>query len=167
VSAVPLTIAEINALDLAAFVARFGGIYEHSPWVAEKAWQARPFADREALERAMWNVVQQADREQQLGLLREHPPLGTRLALSDYSRQEQSRAGLADLSALERSELEELNRTYEQKFGFPYIYAVRNANLRAILESCRNRIGADAETELAESLRQVSRIAGFRLADLF
>ena len=166
-SAVPLTIAEINALDLAAFVARFGGIYEHSPWVAEKAWQARPFADREALERAMWHVVRQADREQQLGLLREHPPLGTRLALSDYSRQEQSRAGLADLSALERSELEELNRTYEQKFGFPYIYAVRNANLRAILESCRNRIGADAETELAESLRQVSRIAGFRLADLF
>lgn len=160
------SIAEINALDRPAFVARFGGIYEHSPWVAEETWKHRPFAEREALERALQEVVRRACRERQLELLRAHPRLGTRLALSGYSRAEQAGAGLEGLTAAERSELETLNDQYERKFGFPFIFAVRNANLRAILRSCRQRIGADAGTEFDESLRQVFRIAAFRLADL-
>lgn len=159
-------IAEINALDRPAFVARFSGIYEQSPWVAEEAWKRRPFANRDTLEGALQDIVQRAGRKRQLELLRSHPRLGTRLALSACSRAEQEGAGLQELTPAERSELEALNDEYERKFGFPFIYAVRNASLRAILESCRSRIGADAATEFDESLRQVLRIAAFRLADL-
>lgn len=162
-----LTIDEVNTLDRAVFVARFGGIYEQSPWVAEAAWQARPFADSQALEFAMQEAVLQAGRTRQLVLLQAHPRLGTRLALTGFSAAEQAGAGLAELSPSERTELETLNDQYERKFGFPFIYAVRNAGLRAILESCRERIGADADQEFNESLRQVFRIAGFRLADSF
>ena len=160
------SIAELNSLDRAAFVARFGGVYEQSPWVAEEAWKQRPFAEADALERALQEVVRRAGRERQLELLRAHPRLGTRLALSGYSQAEQAGAGLEGLTAAERSELETLNDQYERKFGFPFIFAVRNANLRAILGSCRQRIGADAGTEFDESLCQVFRIAAFRLADL-
>ena len=160
------SIAEINALDRPAFVARFGGIYEQSAWVAEEAWKRRPFADRESLELALQNAVRHAHRARQLELLRAHPRLGTRLALSGHSRTEQAGAGLVALTPAERSELETLNDEYERKFGFPFIFAVRNANLRAILENCRGRIGADAGTEFDESLRQAFRIAAFRLADL-
>lgn len=157
--------AAINALDRAAFLARFGAIYEQSPWVAEAAWERRPFVDRAALEHALQDVVRQAGRARQLELLRAHPRLGTRLALSGHSRAEQAGAGLGELTAAERSELEALNDAYERKFNFPFILAVRNADLRTILASCRSRIGADPGTEFDESLRQVFRIAAFRLAD--
>lgn len=161
-----LSLAELDSMDRAAFVATLGGIYERSPWVAEKAHESRPFASREALEAAMQEAVRAAGRERQLELLRMHPALGTRLELSGYSRSEQATAGLQNATADERAELERLNRDYERKFGFPFILAVRNASLGTILASCRARVGADAEMEFAESLRQVFRIAGFRLADL-
>ncbi|HEY7740321.1 MAG TPA: 2-oxo-4-hydroxy-4-carboxy-5-ureidoimidazoline decarboxylase [Steroidobacteraceae bacterium] len=161
-----LSIAGINALDRDAFVARFGAVYEHSPWVAEQAWASRPFADREALAAAMREAVLQAGRDHQLALLRAHPKLGTRLTLSGFSRAEQSGAGIAAASAAERTELERLNAGYERRFGFPFILAVKNATLPEILESCRRRAGAALEAEFDESLRQVFRIAGFRLADL-
>ncbi len=163
----PLTIAQLNSMDLATFVARLGAVYEHAPWVAEQAWTALPFADREALERAMQDVVLEAGQERQLVLLRMHPPLGTRLKLGGHSLAEQTGAGLTEATAAERAELEMLNRGYEAKFGFPFILAVRNASVRLILDSCRTRIGSDARSEFDESLRQVFRIAAFRLADLF
>lgn len=165
-TAAPLSIAQLNSMDRATFVARFGGVYEGSPWIVEQAWQARPFADRAALEQAMQEVVLGAGHAWQLELLRMHPALGTRLALSGYSRTEQAGAGLLEATAAERQELERLNRDYERKFGFPFILAVRNASLSTILKSCRARIDADATSEFGESLRQVFRIAAFRLADL-
>jgi 2-oxo-4-hydroxy-4-carboxy-5-ureidoimidazoline decarboxylase len=161
-----MPIAAVNVLDRAGFVARFGGVYEHSPWVAEEAGEARPFADRAALEKAMRDVVLGAGRERQLALLRAHPRLGTRLELTVYSRSEQSGAGIASASDDERTELARLNKTYEDRFGFPFILAVRGATVPTILESCRARVAHDAETEFEEALRQVLRIAHFRLADL-
>ena len=164
--AAKLSIAEVNALDCAEFIARFGGIYEHSPWVADVAWKSRPFADRAALEQALRAAVQSAGRARQLELLRLHPPLGTRLQLSGFSKSEQAGAGIADAAAAERARLAALNTKYERKFGFPFIFAVRQAGLPAILESCQSRIGSGAAAEFEESLRQVHRIAAFRLADL-
>ena len=161
-----LTIAEVNSLGRAEFVGRFGAIYEKSPWVAEGAWNARPFADATALETALADVVRHASHAQQLELLQMHPRLGTRLALNGYSRSEQAGAGLLDVSAAERAELEHLNDSYETKFGFPLILAVRNANSRSILDSCRTRINHDEEAEFDESLRQLFTIAHFRLSDL-
>lgn len=163
-AAIPIT--AVNGLDRAAFVARFAAVYEHSPWVAEMAWEVRPFADRAALERAMREVVLAADRERQLALLRAHPRLGSRLELTSYSRAEQSGAGIAAATLAEREKLAFLNRAYERKFGFPFILAVRDASVPAILESCRTRTLNDASAEFEESLRQVFRIAQFRLADL-
>lgn len=161
-----LSIAELNLLDRGAFVARFGAVYEHSPWVAEQAWTARPFADRDALAQAMQQAVLRAVPERQLELLRAHPKLGTRLALSGFSRSEQSGAGIAAASAAERAELERLNAEYERRFGFPFILAVKDATVPEILASCRRRVAAAPQAEFDESLRQVFRIAGFRLADL-
>ena len=161
-----LTIAAVNAMERADFVSRFGAIYEKSPWVAEGAWKQRPFADCTALENALAEVVRQASHAQQLELLHHHPRLGTRLALSGYSRSEQAGAGLLDASAAERAELAQLNGAYEAKFGFPFILAVRNASSRSILDSCRMRINHDEKSEFDESLRQVFKIARFRLSDL-
>jgi 2-oxo-4-hydroxy-4-carboxy-5-ureidoimidazoline decarboxylase len=162
----PMTIAQVNALDRADFVARFGAVYEHSPWVAAAASAARPFESLAALEQAMRAVVLTESRERQLALLRAHPRLGTRLELGGYSRAEQSGAGLAAASDGDRDALTRLNREYEDKFGFPFILAVRGATVPVILESCRSRVGHDADAEFDEALRQVLRIAHFRLADL-
>ncbi len=161
-----LSIADLNSMDRAAFVACLGGIYERSPWVADGAWDARPFTDRGSLERALQQVVLAAGRARQLELLRMHPPLGTRKELSGYSRGEQAGAGLLEAAETERRELERLNRLYETRFGFPFILAVRAANLSSILDSCRTRLNHDIDSEFEESLRQVFNIAGFRLADL-
>jgi len=161
-----LSIAAINALDRDAFVARFGAVYEHSPWVAEQAWASRPFADREALAAAMRDAVLRAGRERQLALLRAHPQLGTRLALSGFSRAEQSGAGIGAATDADRAELQALNARYEERLGFPFILAVKNATLPEILASCRRRVDADPAGEFDEALRQVFRIAGFRLAEL-
>jgi OHCU decarboxylase len=165
-TAAPLAIQAVNKLDRETFIARFGGVYEHSPWVAEGAWAKRPFADRNALERAMQSVVGDAGRERQLELLRQHPALGTRKDLSGYSRGEQAGAGILGAADAERRELASLNQQYEAKFGFPFILAVRGANLTTILDSCRTRLNHDFDAEFEESLRQVFRIAGFRLGDL-
>ena len=161
-----MPIARVNDLDRAAFVARFGAIYEHSPWVAEGAWAKRPFADRDALEQAMQTVVSDAGRARQLELIRQHPKLGTRKELTGYSRGEQTGAGILGAAEAERHELASLNQQYEARFGFPFILAVRGANLSTILDSCRTRLNHDFDAEFAESLRQVFRIAGFRLGDL-
>lgn len=161
-----LSIAAINAMDRAAFVARFGGVYERSPWVAEQAWGARPFAGRMALEQAMQEVVRTSGRQRQLELIGLHPRLGTRLRLSGYSREEQSGAGLLSAAPEELEELARLNAAYEARFGFPFILAVRSASVRQILDSCRARIDHAAASEFDESLRQVFRIAHFRLSDL-
>lgn len=161
-----LSITEVNAMQNAAFVTRFGSVYERSAWVAQGAWQARPFADCAALERAMQEVVRGATRASQLELLRMHPRLGTRQELSGYSRSEQAGAGLLAAGAADLEQLEQLNRTYEQKFGFPFILAVRNASVRQILDSCRMRVNHDEASEFEESLRQVFTIARFRLSDL-
>jgi 2-oxo-4-hydroxy-4-carboxy-5-ureidoimidazoline decarboxylase len=161
-----LSIQAVNQLDREVFIARFGGVYEHSPWVAEGAWARRPFADRGALERAMQAVVSDAGQARQLDLLRQHPALGTRKELTGYSRVEQAGAGILAAAEAERSELAGLNQQYETRFGFPFILAVRGATLSTILDSCRTRLNHDFDTEFAESLRQVFRIAGFRLGDL-
>jgi OHCU decarboxylase len=161
-----LAIAEVNAMDRAAFVARFGEVYEHSPWVAEQAWDARPFTDRAALENAMQAVMLKAGRERQLEVIRSHPRLGTRRPITSYSQSEQQGAGITSASDADREELRRLNSAYEAKFGLPFILAVRHANLRTILDSCRARIEHDAGQEFDESLRQVGTIARFRLSDL-
>jgi 2-oxo-4-hydroxy-4-carboxy-5-ureidoimidazoline decarboxylase len=161
-----LTMAEVNALDRDAFVAHFGGVFEHSPWVAEAAWHARPFPSADALLGAMLRAGEEAPKERRMALIRSHPDLGARIAMTETSAAEQRSAGLDRLTAEELAELSSLNRTYAERFGFPFILAVRGKTKEEILAALRDRIGRSADEERREALRQIGRIAAFRLADL-
>ena len=100
-----LTIAQVNQMDEAAFVAAFGSVYEHSPWVAQHAWHARPFENRAMLAAALEKVVNAADQEQQLTLLRQHPRLGVIANLTSFSQEEQAGAGLQAAATAVKSKM--------------------------------------------------------------
>ncbi|HEY1495395.1 MAG TPA: 2-oxo-4-hydroxy-4-carboxy-5-ureidoimidazoline decarboxylase [Candidatus Solibacter sp.] len=161
-----MTIAEANELRREVFVAAFGWIFEHSPWVANRAWQRRPFADSEALLRAMVNEVETADREAKLTLLRAHPDLGARASMSDASIDEQSSVGLDRMSVGDYKRLQTLNRAYREKFGFPFLFAVKGSTVADILAALERRLEAPPEDEFQEALAQVYQIASFRLRDV-
>ena len=160
-----MTVHALSALDREAFVAAVGWVFEHSPWVAERAWSARPFADREALHRALVDQVSRASSDEQLALLRAHPDLGTRSRVSEASTGEQAGAGLDRLTPAEFERLQTLNSAYKTKFGFPFLYAVKGSTRVEILNALEQRLTSTPEQEHAEALRQVYRIAEFRLTD--
>ena len=163
------TIDEVNALPRADFLARFRDVAEHSPWVAERAEAARPFADREAMVRAFHAAIDGLSQAEQVALLRAHPDLAGRAArageLTADSRREQAGAGLGSLTEEEFARFHELNDAYKGRFGFPFILAVRGATKAQILASFEARLGNARDEELATALGQVKRIIRFRLED--
>ncbi len=160
------SMARVNDMDRATFAEVFGQVYEESCWVAESAWEQKPFADRAALANAMEQIVRAAGSDQVLALFRAHPRLGIVAPMSDYSREEQAGAGLRATREEDRIILAELNDDYEAKFGFPFIIAVRGHTPASIIEACSNRLSADRELEIQQNLGQVCKIAGLRLAGL-
>ena len=162
----PLNLADLNARERAAFVEALDWIFEDSPWVAERAWARRPFASPEALQQAMIDVVQQASEREQLALLRAHPDLGTRARVSDASTDEQRGAGLDRLDVAEYERLQRLNGEYRRRFGFPFLFAVKGSTKEDVLTALEARVRRSRDEELAEALRQVYRIAGFRLEEV-
>jgi 2-oxo-4-hydroxy-4-carboxy-5-ureidoimidazoline decarboxylase len=160
-----VTLHELNALDLGEFVRALGWIFEDSPWVMEQAFAARPFASLDALHKAAVACLEAAPRDLQLALLCSHPDLGTRAQISDASQSEQANAGLGQLTPEEFAHLNRLNAEYSARFGFPFIYAVKNSDKHAILEALERRSRHPPEREFEEALRQVYRIARFRLED--
>jgi 2-oxo-4-hydroxy-4-carboxy-5-ureidoimidazoline decarboxylase len=168
--AMPLTIAEVNRMSAADFVRALGGVFEHSPWVAERAFAARPFASVGALHAALSDAVRGAGRDAQLALLRAHPELAGREAragtLTANSTAEQASAGLGALEPGEMRRVAELNRRYRETFGFPFIIAVRRHTKDEILRELERRMGLAPEAELANGLEQVSIIARLRLERL-
>jgi len=169
-----LSIDAVNALDATAFSAQFGDVAEHSPWVAEVAAGARPFAHREALIGAFVGAVRAASPAAQLALLRAHPDLAERAAvaadaagsgIAAESRREQAGAGLDRLTAAEFARFAELNTRYRRRFGFPFIFAVKGATKDAILAAFAERIENPVAAERALALANVERILRFRLED--
>ena len=160
-----MTIEKLNLLDRADFVAALGWVFEDSPWVAERSWSERPFADVNALHAAMIGQLKHAKPEEQLALLRAHPDLGTRARISPASTDEQTDAGLDRLTPEEFEFLQEMNSAYRKKFGFPFLYAVKGSTKHDILRALQLRLGASPEEEFDEALRQVQRIARFRLLE--
>ena len=160
-----MTLEEINSFSRERFVAALGWVFEHSPWVAERAWMRRPFPDLGRLHEAMVEEVDRASREEQLALLREHPDLGTRARISPASAGEQSGAGLDSLTPEEYERLQQLNTAYRKKFGFPFLYAVKGSTRYDILQALEQRLAATPEAEFRQALNQVYRIAMFRLRD--
>lgn len=143
------------------FVQKYGSIYEHSPWVAKAAYGS------DDLPKAMREAVENGGHDRQLALLRAHPDLGEKLdTLTPSSVSEQQGAGLNQCSPEEFAEFQQLNTAYKEKFGFPFIVAVKGLNRLDILRRFRERIHNSPEAEFRTALDQVHRIAAFRLADL-
>ena len=165
-----MTLAEINALDEDAFVRTLGGIFEHSPWVAQRAFADRPFASADALHAAMVAAVDRAGEPQQLALLRAHPELAGKAAvrgeMTQDSVSEQSGAGLSHCTAEEFARITDLNARYNARFGFPFILAVKGYDRAGILREFERRVNHDRATEFRECLAQIARITRFRLQAL-
>ena len=154
-------------LDRDTFVARFGGVYEDSPWVAEAAWERGPFHDVEALHAAMAEAVDRAPASRRIELIRAHPDLGERTAAqSAASSGEQSAAGLDGLSTGARERLLALNAAYRARFGFPFVVCAREHTAASIIAAAERRLVNDAATEERTALGEVAKIARLRLADL-
>ena len=161
-----MTLDDLNASSREDFVTALGSIFEDSPWAAERAWRQRPFASLEALHQAMMTEVSASSRDEQLRLLRAHPDLGTRENMTPSSASEQEGAGLDRLTPSEFDRLRELNTSYREKFGFPFLFAVKGRTKRDVLAALAARLQVTADEEFSEALRQVSRIAWFRLQEL-
>ncbi len=162
-----------SEMDKPAFVAAYGGIFEHSVWVAERAHalELGPAHDSAAgLHNALCRAFRTASGDERLGVLTAHPDLAGKLAaakrLTEESTSEQASAGLDALTAQEHADFSRLNTAYTEKFGFPFIIAVRDHDKASILAAYERRIANDRDTEFAEACRQVERIAEFRLMDL-
>ncbi|AKR49281.1 MULTISPECIES: 2-oxo-4-hydroxy-4-carboxy-5-ureidoimidazoline decarboxylase [Acetobacter] len=164
-----IPLQDVNTLSPQQFVEAFGGIYEHSPWVAEAAAKQRPFASMQQMKHAFSQAVQQAPESQKLALVRAHPELGHRMGidpdLSAESTQEQGSAGLDKLSPAEYRQLRDLNDAYQKKFGMPFVICVRQATKAVILEAMEQRLTSSFTEELAEALKQIDAIAALRLQD--
>jgi 2-oxo-4-hydroxy-4-carboxy-5-ureidoimidazoline decarboxylase len=164
-----LSIRELNAMENDDFARLLGGIYEHSAWVARKAWEQRPFQDRGALVAAMRMAVETAEDAGKLALIRAHPDLAGRLAraggLTEASAREQGGLGLDRLSDEEFERFTGLNRRYRERFGFPFVICVRRTDKAGILAAFESRLGNDPAAEVTEALRQIHEIARLRLAD--
>ena len=164
-----LTIDELNRMAAAEFTARFGDVAEHSPWVAERAAGARPFADRDAVVDAFAAALRGATRDERLAVLRAHPDLAGRAAiagdLTEDSRREQAGAGLDRLTPEEFERFAALNAAYKERFGIPFIFAVKGATKGMILAAFEERLANGREDELKNAVDNVCRIVRFRIED--
>lgn len=153
-------------MDTHDFIARYGGIYEHSPWVAERvAALGVDTSDVALLARLMADIVDNAASEQQLELVRAHPDLAAQVAgeLTAESRAEQASAGLDQCSQQEFERFQALNAAYHEKFGFPFVMAVRDSGRGEILEAFAERLGNDYDLEFETALVEIHKIARLRL----
>ena len=157
----------LAALDHDGFMAAFGEIFEHSPWIAEGAWPLGPFHSFEALHEAMTRVLDAAGPDAAVALVRAHPDLAGKAALAGdiapESRVEQKASGLSSLTAEEHARFTRLNSAYKQKFGFPFVMAVRKSGKDAILAAFEERLRNDGPAELARAIAEIKTIAWLRL----
>ncbi len=157
-------------MDRTAFVERYGSLFEHSPWVAEAAWENGPFADREQLAHGLEQAMYEAPRERQLALIRAHPDLAGRAAvdgtLTASSQREQAAAGLDRLTPAEYETFTRTNAAYRERFGFPFVVCAREHTKDSILRSAAERLANPPDTEIDVALGEIAKIARLRLDDL-
>ncbi|RKP55425.1 2-oxo-4-hydroxy-4-carboxy-5-ureidoimidazoline decarboxylase [Cohnella endophytica] len=156
----------ISKMSKDQFIEVLGGIFENAPWVAEGAWEHRPFKTRKQLHDRMIGIVKEAPEETILALFRGHPDLATRLEVTEYSAAEQQGAGLSQLTHEEYEEFAAYNREYTEKFGFPFIMAVKGKSKNEILLAMKIRIHHIVAEERDTALGEIAKITGFRLEDL-
>ncbi|UZQ54950.1 2-oxo-4-hydroxy-4-carboxy-5-ureidoimidazoline decarboxylase [Trichothermofontia sichuanensis B231] len=158
------TIADLNQMDIDTFAQVLGGVFEATPTIARLAWSQRPFTDAGDLYRVLIGIVQAMEPAAQLALIRAHPDLGSRAKMTDASLQEQASVGLDQLTAAEYDRFQTLNQAYWDKFGFPFIIAVRNHTKASILQEFERRLQHTEAAERQNALAEIYQIARFRLA---
>ncbi len=172
----PITLEQLNRATLAEAAQMLDGLYEHSPWIAEQALAQRPFASLAALKHAMVVVLAKAGVDAQLALIRAHPELAGKAmvskSLTAESTNEQTKAGLTNCTPEEFAHIQQLNARYNERFGFPFILAVRGPRgtgltKREIIATFERRLNHPVDFERAECLRHIHRIAEIRLNDKF
>ena len=165
-----ISIEQINTWSREQFVARLGGIFEHSPWVAEAAWQSIPFADIGRLHGAMVAAVRAASHARQLSFLRAHPELAGKAmvdqSLTAESSNEQTRSGLTQCTPEEFARLQALNTAYKNKFGWPFILAVKHLDRPTIIRTFSERLDQAAADEFEHCMANIEKITRWRLDDL-
>ncbi len=163
-----IDLADLNRMDLGAFEAAVGDVFELAPWVAEAAHARRPFATVSDLHAAMMGAVRAAPREQQLGFVRNHPDLAGKAAragdVTDESKREQASVGLDTLSDEEFGRFHRLNDAYKARFGFPFMICVRRHTRDSILSEFERRLARDEAAEFAQAMREVFHITRLRIA---
>jgi 2-oxo-4-hydroxy-4-carboxy-5-ureidoimidazoline decarboxylase len=163
------SIAALNAADRATFVAAIGFAFEDSPWIAEAAWDQRPFATVEALHAALVRVVASAPEALQIALIAAHPDLAGRVAregrLTAASHGEQAAAGLDRLTPEEIARFDAANAAYRARFGFPFVICAREHDAASVLAALERRARNDRPTETAIALSEIAKIARLRLQD--
>jgi 2-oxo-4-hydroxy-4-carboxy-5-ureidoimidazoline decarboxylase len=166
----PMSIEEINTLDADNFVGRLGFLFEGSPWIAVRAWHARPFAGVEHLHRSLCEVMNRATTDEKLALIQAHPDLAGQAARADTltpeSAGEQTSAGLDRLSSAELAKFERLNQAYKEKFGFPFVICARENRKDTILECFASRLSNSRSAEIEIALHEIARIAYLRILDV-
>jgi len=167
---VTISIETLNNMDEESFTNTLEAVFEHSPWIPRQTYTCRPFESVDALHKSMVDVVTNASTKAQVKLLCAHPELAGKEAqegeLTSSSSDEQSSAGLNALSSVEMNHVSKLNSDYREKFGFPFIIAVRNHTRQSIIAEWQKRLTHDNETELRACLEQVYIIGRIRLDSL-
>jgi OHCU decarboxylase len=162
-------LSQLNLFDRESFLKVCGGFFEHSPWIAERAFVHRPFAAVDQLHQLMCDIVQQASTDEQVDLIRAHPDLVGKLAregrLTAESTAEQTAAGLSELSSADVAAFDRYNAAYRERFGFPFVICARQNRKDAILAAFPLRLANDREAEIATALREIYKIARLRIAD--
>ena len=157
------TLIQLNQMSQEEFTTALGEIWEETPEIANQTWQNKPFENVEALYRAMVAVVESMSETQQLDLIKAHPDLGSKAKMADASVREQSGVGLDRLSESEYERFSSLNQAYKDKFGFPFIVAVKYHTKESILDAFETRLQNSPEAEKQQALTEISKIARLRL----
>ena len=156
-------IARLNQRSQEEFVNVLGTLFEHTPEIAQKAWNYRPFVDAIQLHQKMVDVVAMMSKDEQLALIRAHPNLGSKAKMAADSVKEQAEVGLDKLSAQEYDYFQLLNQSYEDKFGFPFVIAVKSHTKADVLDAFERRLQNTTEIEITQAIAEINQIAWFRL----
>lgn len=156
-------LSQVNQMSQAEFTEAFGEIWENTPTIATKAWEQGPFEDIETLHQCMVDIVEGMSEAEQLKLIRAHPDLGSRAKMAQASVEEQQGAGLDRLSASQYEQLQRFNQDYKDKFGFPFVIAVKNHTIDSILDAFKTRLQNTPTQEKQQALAEIAKIARLRL----
>lgn len=160
------TIADINRMTQAEFISTFGAIFEETPQIAQQTWHARPFLNETDLHQKMTEVVAEMTVAEQIRLIQAHPDLGSRVKMTEASMGEQAGAGLNHLSQEDYHQFQSLNTAYREKFGFPFVIAVKGQTKDSILAAFQTRLQHPRNIEIQQALSEINHIAQLRLANL-